>query len=93
MVPPGERAAPCPTTAVPEGDRDRRDEGEGEGDVVLLLGGRRHGEQDRERLGVEITPTRDGRDACRFIRRVLKTCTNTPMVLVDGGPWHGIHGR
>jgi transposase-like protein len=44
--------------------------------------------ENRELLGVEITPTRDGRDASRFIRRVLKTCTNTPTVLVDGGPWY-----
>jgi len=41
-----------------------------------------------ELLGIALTPTRDGRDACRFIRRVLKTCTNTPTVLVDGGPWY-----
>ena len=44
--------------------------------------------ESRELLGVEITPTRDGRDAYRFIQRVLKTCTNTPTVLVDGGPWY-----
>jgi len=44
--------------------------------------------ENRELLGVEITPTRDGHDASRFIRQVLKTCTNTPMVLVDGGPWY-----
>ncbi|HXY87706.1 MAG TPA: IS6 family transposase [Candidatus Acidoferrales bacterium] len=42
----------------------------------------------RELLCVEITPTRGGHDASRFIRRVLKTCTNTPTVLVDGGPWY-----
>jgi transposase-like protein len=42
----------------------------------------------RELLGLELTPTRDGRDASRFIGRVLKTCTNTPTVLVDGGPWY-----
>ena len=44
--------------------------------------------ENRELLGVEITPTRDGHDAYRFIRHVLKTCTNTPTVLVDGGPWY-----
>jgi transposase-like protein len=44
--------------------------------------------ENREPLGIEITPTRDGRDAHRFIRHVLKTCTNTPTVLVDGGPWY-----
>jgi len=41
-----------------------------------------------ELLCVEITPTRDGHDASSFIRRVLRTCTNTPTVLVDGGPWY-----
>ena len=44
--------------------------------------------ENRELLCVALTPTRDGRDAQRFIRRVLKTCTNTPTVLVDGGPWY-----
>jgi transposase-like protein len=44
--------------------------------------------ESRELLGVLLTPTRDGGDASRFIRRVLKTCTNTPTVVVDGGPWH-----
>ena len=44
--------------------------------------------ENRELLGVALTPTRDGRDASRFIRCVLKTCTNTPTVLVDGGPWY-----
>ena len=44
--------------------------------------------ESRELLGVELTPTRDGRDAQRFIRRALKACTNTPTVVVDGGPWY-----
>jgi transposase-like protein len=39
-------------------------------------------------LGVELTLTRDGRDAYRFIKRALQACTNTPTVLVDGGPWY-----
>ena len=41
--------------------------------------------ESSELLGIALTPTRDGRDASRFIRRVLKTCTNTPTVLVDEG--------
>ena len=44
--------------------------------------------ESRELLAVALTPTRDGSDAARFIRRVLRTCTNTPTVLVDGGPWY-----
>ena len=44
--------------------------------------------ENRELLGVALTPTRDGRDASRFIRCVFRTCTNTPTVLVDGGPWY-----
>jgi transposase-like protein len=52
--------------------------------MVLPLGGsarstRRTG---RELLGVQLTPTRDGRDARRFIRRVLQACTNEHA---DGG--------
>ena len=42
----------------------------------LWVGGGRHGEYGRELLGIALTPTRDGRDAYCFIRRVLKTCTN-----------------
>jgi transposase-like protein len=41
-----------------------------------------------ELLGIQLTPTRDGRDACRFVHRVLRTCTNSPTVVVDGGPWY-----
>ena len=44
--------------------------------------------ENRELLGVALTPTRDGHDASSFIQRVLQTCTNTPTVLVDGGPWY-----
>ena len=32
--------------------------------------------ENRELLGVSLTPTRDGHDASRFIQRVLQTCTN-----------------
>jgi transposase-like protein len=41
--------------------------------------------ESKELLGVQLTPTRDGHDASCFMRRVLKTCTNTPMLVVDGG--------
>ena len=61
---------------------------EGKGDVVLPLGGGRYGERGSARRGVELTLTRDGRDAYRFIKRALQACTNTPTVLADGGPWH-----
>jgi transposase-like protein len=44
--------------------------------------------ENGELLGIALTPTRDGHDASRFIRRVLRACTNTPTVLVDGGPWY-----
>jgi len=43
---------------------------------------------NRELLCVALTPTRDGHDASRFIRRMLRACTNTPTVLVDGGLWY-----
>ena len=76
MVSPGSKYALCTAETAQADNCDRRDEDEGEGDVVLLLGGRRHGEYGRELLGVELTPTRDGHDAYRFTRRVLKTCTN-----------------
>ena len=88
MVPPGERAAPCTAETAQAADRHRRDEDEGEGDVVLFFFWAAIDTENQELLGLEITPTRDGHDAYRFIRRVLKTCTNTPTVLVDGGPWY-----
>lgn len=43
---------------------------------------------NREMLGIQLTPTRDGRDAFRFAKRVLRTCKHPPVVLVDGGPWY-----
>jgi len=44
--------------------------------------------ENGELLGIALTPTRDGHDASRSIRRMLRACTNTPTVLVDGGPWY-----
>jgi transposase-like protein len=41
--------------------------------------------ENGELLGIQLTPTRDGRDAYRVIRRALKACTNTPTVVV--GRW------
>ena len=44
--------------------------------------------ENRELLCIALTPTRDGSDASCFIRRALQACTNTPTVVVDGGPWY-----
>jgi len=82
----GSEAALRSVEAAQADDSDRRDENQGRRNVVLPLGGGRHGEPGT--TGVALTPTRDGHDASRFIRRVLRTCTNTPTVLVDGGPWY-----
>ena len=50
--------------------------------------------ENRELLGVALTPTRDGRDASRFIRCVLETCTNEHADGARGRRMgRGIHGR
>jgi len=89
-VVPSEEALLCelsklyrPTVAINE------DEDQGGRTVVLPLSGCRHGERGAESLGVELTPTRDGHGAGRFIRRVLKMCQNEyPAMLEDGGSWY-----
>ena len=64
---------------------------EGEGDVVLLLGGHRHGEQDRELLGVEITPTRDCHDASLPFHQ---TCAQDVHERADGARgWRSVVSR
>ena len=31
---------------------------------------------------------RSGLNAYLFLKKALKKCSNKPLVLVDGGPWH-----
>ena len=89
MVPSGERFALCTTVVVPECIAiDRRDEGDDGGNVVLLLGGHRHGKQGAARDSADADEIWMGAMSTRFIRRVLKACSNTPTVLVDGGLWY-----
>jgi transposase-like protein len=42
----------------------------------------------RELLAVYASYYRSHINTLVFLRRVLDTCTNTPVVLVDGGPWY-----
>ena len=65
--------------------------------TILPLGGGRYREQGRELLGVSLTHA-DTRRPRRLPPVSYNGCyrrarTNTPTVLVDGGPWYGIQGR
>jgi len=42
----------------------------------------------KELLAVYASYQRSSINAIIFGRKVLKTCTNKPVVLVDGGPWY-----
>ena len=42
----------------------------------------------RELLAVYASYYRSHINTLVFLRRVLETCTNRPVVLVDGGPWY-----
>ena len=39
-------------------------------------------------LAVHVSTTRTSLDALYFLRKVLETCDNTPLILVDRGPWY-----
>ncbi|MCD6482019.1 MAG: IS6 family transposase [Thermoplasmata archaeon] len=39
-------------------------------------------------LAVHVSTTRTSFDAYYFLRRVLDTCENKPLILVDKGPWY-----
>ncbi|MGH2652434.1 MAG: IS6 family transposase [Actinomycetota bacterium] len=42
----------------------------------------------REVLAVHLTTTRSHLDAMMFLAKVVRCCTNRPLVYVDGGPWY-----
>ena len=42
----------------------------------------------RELLAVYTSYYRSSINSLVFIKRVMQTCTNRPVVLVDGGPWY-----
>ena len=43
---------------------------------------------DEEVIAVHVSTTRTSFDAYYFLRRVLDTCENKPLILVDKGPWY-----
>lgn len=44
--------------------------------------------ETRELLAIWASYQRSSFAALVFVKRVLETCTNKPVVLVDGGPWY-----
>ena len=44
--------------------------------------------EDKTVLAVHLSTTRTAFDAIYFLRLVLETCDNKPLILVDRGPWY-----
>ena len=42
----------------------------------------------KEALACRVSWTRSSMQAEAFLRKVLETCTNKPLILVDKGPWY-----
>lgn len=42
----------------------------------------------KEILAIDVTKGRSSLDTLLFIKKVLLTCTNKPIIHVDGGPWY-----
>jgi len=42
----------------------------------------------REILAVYLSPARSHFDTLRFLKRMMRYCSNKPLVLIDRGPWY-----